>query len=55
MYAHYDFVINCLVNCPVSDTDVMQEGLWAFRNALLENRLYEKVMEQCDPRVEVCC
>ncbi|EHR40911.1 hypothetical protein [Alishewanella jeotgali] len=55
VYAHYDFVINCLVNCPVSDTDVMQEGLWAFRNALLENRLYEKVMEQCDPRVEVCC
>lgn len=55
VYAHYDFVINCLVNCPASDTDVMQEGLWAFRNALLENRLYEKVIEQCDPRVEVCC
>ena len=55
MFAHYDFALKCLVNCAVSDNDVLQESLWAFRNALLENRLYEKVILPCDPTLEVCC
>lgn len=55
MYAHYDFVIKCAVNCAISEADILQDALWAFRNALLENRLYEKIQLPCEPTEEICC
>lgn len=54
VHVHYDFVIS-YSDDHQQDKVVLQEGLWAFRNALLNNQLYEKVILACDPTVEVCC
>ena len=54
MHVDYDFVSSCTNDCSSLDAKT-NDILWAFRNAYMENKLYQKVIYKCDPTVEVCC
>lgn len=54
VHADYDFVSNCTNNC-LSLDEQANDILWAFRNAYIENKFYEKIIYQCDPTEERCC
>ena len=54
VHADYDFVANCTTSCSTTDNTV-NDMLWAFRNANINNSFYQKVVYMCDPTVEECC
>lgn len=56
LHVNYDFVVTCAGACGATGV-LAREVMWAFRNALVENRLYTKevVSLSCDPTLEVCC
>jgi hypothetical protein len=54
VHADYDFVAKCTSQCSASDNTV-NDMLWAFRNANINNSFYQKVVYVCDPTEEVCC
>lgn len=54
VHADYDFVAKCTSQCSESDNTV-NDMLWAFRNANINNSFYQKVVYVCDPTQEVCC
>lgn len=56
LHANYDFEVQCHVGLDCSTSDAMSESaLWAFRNAIVENRLYQIFYHACDPSRELCC
>ncbi len=54
VHVDYDFIASCKSNCGNLDA-VITDIFWGFRNAHVEDRIYEKVVYQCDPTMEVCC
>ncbi|MGB1293650.1 MAG: hypothetical protein ACPG5Z_16000 [Pseudoalteromonas sp.] len=54
VHADYDFVSNCTTNCASLDA-IANDILWAFRNAYIADKFYQKVIYQCDPTQETCC
>lgn len=51
VHANYDFEVQCHNQLDCANIEIMTEAvLWAFRNAIVENRLYEIIYEPCDPR-----
>lgn len=56
VHANYDFEVQCHNQLDCTNLEIMTEAaLWAFRNAIVENRLYEIIYEPCDPSRELCC
>lgn len=56
VHANYDFEVQCYSQVNCANTDALSTSvLWAFRNALVENRLYTIGYTLCDPREEICC
>lgn len=56
LHANYDFEVQCHNQLSCSDTDnFTTEVLWAFRNAINENRLYTISYKACDPQEQICC
>lgn len=56
LHANYDFEVKChsQLNC-ANLSSATESVLWSFRNAIVENRLYEIVYTPCDPSTELCC
>ncbi|WP_372628189.1 hypothetical protein [Arsukibacterium sp.] len=54
IHADYDFVARCTSQCSASN-NIVNDVLWAFRNANINNSFYQKVVYMCDPTVEECC
>ncbi|MAD76368.1 MAG: hypothetical protein CML20_16540 [Rheinheimera sp.] len=56
LHVNYDFQAVCNGTC-IDQNTLAGEILWAFRNAIVENRLYVKeiIDIHCDPTMEVCC
>lgn len=56
LHANYDFEIQCHTGLSCASSDAMAESaLWAFRNAIVENSLYQIIYHACDPSRELCC
>lgn len=53
LHANYDFEVKChsQLNC-ANLSSATEAVLWSFRNAIVENRLYEVVYTPCDPSTE---
>lgn len=54
VHANYSFVAKCNGGCGATN-DVVNDMLWAFRSANVNNTFYEKVIYVCNPAEEVCC
>ena len=56
LHANYDFEAQCYsaVSC-TNFNSATESLLWSFRNAIVQNRLYEITYEPCDPNLELCC
>ena len=55
LHVDYDFEVKCN-NCAVGSTESMVDDvLWAWRQAYMENRFYTKEPDICDPTVQACC
>lgn len=56
LHANYDFEVQCHNQLTCASTEhLTTEVLWAFRNAMRNNRLYTVSYKACDPREEICC